>query len=1113
MKKMEHAIFFIPRRLLGRCRRIMFFTFFLFFLTFPMLAGAYAQLRKVSFEVQNVNLAEIISMLEKSTNYTFLYQDEQVGRVKNLTFHFTDEKLGDVLEKCLAGTDLDYSIVDQTVVLKLKATKPQEQPQVNSYKVSGMVTDKNGVPLPGVTVMIKGTTFGVATDVDGKYTLELPDMTAILTFTMVGMKPKEVMWRGEKELTVVLSELVTEIEEAVVTGIYTRKKESFTGSASTYTKEDLKMIGTSNIIQSLKTLDPAMLMIESKEMGSDPNTLPNIEIRGKTSVIGLQSEFEHDPNQPLFILDGVETDLQTIVNLNMDRVASVTILKDAASTAIYGSKAANGVIVVETVQPEAGKLRLSYNGNYGISFPDLTDYNLMDAREKLEFERLSGKYTDKNKVNYMTQVELDNKYYRRLMEVERGVNTYWLSEPLRTVFNHSHQLYIDGGDDAMRYGLGLGYKNSDGVMKGSNRDIFSGNIDLSYRKNSLLFSNKFSMDVTNSEREPVSFSDFAWANPYNRKMTADGEVPMYLEGPDQQTDEYINPMYKLGIKNTNETNTIALRNNFNAEWQILSSLRLQGRFGLSKSISKTEAFKSPKHPDFRETEQLKRGQFTSNTTETFSYNGDLSLTFGKLIAEKHQVNAVGGMSVNQNKTSRDGYSAVGFTSDLHINPAFSMGFTDGQKPSFSREKSRAASFFMNVNYSFANRYLMDFNVRSDGTSRFGTNKRFSTTWAFGLAWNLHNESFMKALGLFDNFKIRASIGNPGNQNFDAYQAMKTYRYNVSNQNVFGTSAIIERFGNKNLDWQRTLDKNIGLDLALFGNRLKVALDYYYKDTDPLLVSIGMPPSLGTNRIYTNFGRQVAQGWNGTVSGTVIRKKELSWMINFNFRTSQSEYREIGDKLAYLNEKGSSKTLSRYYEGASPDDMWAVPSLGIDPATGREVFLKKDGTQTFIYSADDEVVVGSSRPDVEGIVGTSFYWKGFSAAVNFRYRLGGEVMASALYNKVENISDAMVYRNQDKRALYDRWQKPGDHAKFKGIQENNSTTPMSSRFVMTENTFSGESISLGYETNAAWLKYVGASGLTFRAYMNEIFRISSFKEERGIEYPFARSVTFSLSLRF
>lgn len=207
MKKNGTCDLLMPGRLLERCRKIVFFTFFLFFLTFPMLASAYAQLRKVSFEVQNVNLAEIIAILEKSTNYTFLYQDEQVERVKNLTFHFVDEKLSDVLEKCLADTDLDYSIVDQTVVLRLKDTKPQEQPQVNSHKVSGVVTDKNGVPLPGVTVMLKGTTTGVATDMDGKFVLEIPQTEQmVLVCSFVGMETREVTWQGEQELTVVLTE-------------------------------------------------------------------------------------------------------------------------------------------------------------------------------------------------------------------------------------------------------------------------------------------------------------------------------------------------------------------------------------------------------------------------------------------------------------------------------------------------------------------------------------------------------------------------------------------------------------------------------------------------------------------------------------------------------------------------------------------------------------------------------------------------------------------------------------------------------------------------------------------------------------------------------------------
>ena len=689
-----------------------------------------------------------------------------------------------------------------------------------------------------------------------------------------------------------------------------------------------------------------------------------------------------------------------------------------------------------------------------------------------------------------------------------------MSEPLRTVLNHSHNIYIDGGDDAMRYGLGVGYNNSNGVMKGSDRNVISANIDLTYRKKSLLFSNKFSLDVTHTERESVAFSKFAQANPYFRKKLENGYIPLWLEdsGTQQNSEHIKNPLYEWTIKNTNIGNTIQLRDNFSIEWRIFTALRATARLGLTKSVGRTEQFKSPKHPDFLKTEKLKQGSFSASSSESFSYNGDLNLAFGKIFAEKHQVNFVGGWSFNEHKKKSDGYRVVGFNDDLHQNPAFSTGFSDGQKPNYSLSKSRSTSFFLNANYSFMNRYLMDFNFRTDGTSKFGANKRFSSTWAVGLAWNLHNEEFMRELGIFTNFKIRASIGNPGNQNFDAYQAMKIYRYNVEYQNMFGSSAIIDQFGNANLDWQRTLDKNIGVDLSILNNRVRLTLDYYYKDTDPLLISIPMPPSVGTSSINANAGRQISSGWNGSLFYTILRKQDMNWSIHLNFRTSKSEYRDIDNKLQELNELGSAQNLVRYYEGASPDDMWAVPSLGIDPATGREMFRKKDGTQTFVYSTDDEIVVGSSRPDVEGVIGSTFYYKGLSVSMSLRYRLGGQVMASALYSKVENIGRQQIYYNQDRRALHDRWQKPGDKAKFKSIKET-SSTPMSSRFVRTENTLAGESISIGYESNAKWVRYIGAEGITFRAYMNDIFRLSSFKEERGIDYPFARTISFSLNLRF
>ena len=718
--------------------------------------ATFAQQQKVNIHVENGEIQNVFRQIKEQTGLNFIYDEDQVSTLSPVTLSMKEATVESVLKRLFDNTPFEYSYEKLSIVVKKRRT--QLTTPTDEIQITGVVIDKNEEVIPGVSVIIKGTTLGTATDINGKFVIRIPSRdNIVLQFSCIGMQKKEIAIKDDKELIVIMEESSEVIQEVVVTGIYSRNKESFTGSFSSYSKEDLKMVGTQNIIQSLRSLDPSMLVIESKQWGSDPNRMPDIEIRGKTSIVGLKTEFENDPNQPLFILDGVETTLETIVNLSMDRVASVTILKDAASTAIYGSKAANGVIVVETIQPRSGQLRLSYNGNYKIQFADLSDYNLMNAAEKLEFERLSGRYDDFS--SYSNNVVLQKLYNERLAEVIRGVDTYWMSEPLRTVLNHSHNIYIDGGDNAMRYGLGIGYNNSNGVMKGSDRNVISANIDLTYRKKSLLFSNKFSLDVTHTEREPVAFSKFAQANPYFRKKLENGYIPLWLEDSGtQQNSAYIkNPLYEWTIKNTNIGNTIQLRDNFSIEWRIFTSLRATARLGLTKSVGRTEQFKSPKHPDFLETEKLKQGSFSASSSESFSYNGDLNLAFGKIFIEKHQVNLVGGWSFNEHKKKSDGYRVVGFNDDLHQNPAFSTGFSDGQKPTYSLSKSRSTSFFLNANYSFMNRYLMDFNLRADGTSKFGANKRFSSTWAVGLAWNLHNEEFMRKLDIFTNFKIRASI--------------------------------------------------------------------------------------------------------------------------------------------------------------------------------------------------------------------------------------------------------------------------------------------------------------------------------------------------------------------
>ena len=348
----------------------------------------------------------------------------------------------------------------------------QTQNNTRRVTVKGTVYDKEtNETMIGVSIRVAGTDITTITDMDGNFVLSLPEGNYKLTLTYIGYDKVECEFdtnKPDKLKRIEMSTGTTKIQEVVVTGIYQRKKESFTGSAATFEGVELKKVGAQNILQSLKTLDPSFKIADNIQFGSDPNRMPDIEIRGKSSVMGLKEQYGTDPNQPLFILDGFETDLETVTDLNMNRVASVTILKDAASTAIYGSKAANGVVVIETIKPEKGRLRLSYKGDFSVTAADLTDYNLMNASEKLQFEELAGVYTDLTN-NPLNQLRLDNLKNEREKEIARGVDTYWLSVPLRTGFTQKHNVYAEGGEENIRYGLGLSYGNTKGVMKGSDR--------------------------------------------------------------------------------------------------------------------------------------------------------------------------------------------------------------------------------------------------------------------------------------------------------------------------------------------------------------------------------------------------------------------------------------------------------------------------------------------------------------------------------------------------------------------------------------------------------------------------------------------------------------------
>ena len=990
----------------------------------------------------------------------------------------------------------------------------------------GRVIDTNGDALPGVTVQMTGTSTGVVTDANGKFSISLPKgQPSTVVFSYIGMKNETYACNGKKDANIVIrmQEDASQINEVVVTGIVTKRKETFTGSSSSFSGEELKSVSVQNPIAALKALDPAFNVMDDNLFGSDPNRMPNIEIRGKSSVLGMRDELSEDPNQPLFILDGFESSLEAIYNLDINRIASMTLLKDAASTAIYGSKAANGVVVVETIKPKAGKLRISYNGSLDISIPDLNGYNLMDAKEKLAFEKMAGKYINTNYPANM-MVELDNLYQQRMADVASGVDTYWLSEPLRTGINHRHQLYLEGGADGFLFGIGLNYNNVDGVMKKSNREVYGANLDLTYRVGKLQFSNKATAQKTNTKNPTVSFSDYAAANPYFKKYDENGEINKYLAN-NMYEGTIGNPMYNDNLNSRDEGDQLMLSDYFIAEYTPLKDLKLRGKFGITYYDRNTEQFTSPDDTRFENYNILKRGLYNHGNTKTTNYEGDFTAIYATVLNDVHRFNVALGGNIAESRSTINGYSAQGFPSGDFTYPSFSNGYPEGGRPTYSESVSRSASAYLSAGYSFLDRYLLDASYRMSGSSIFGANKRTISTWSLGLGWNIHNENFIKDNLPFINYmKIRGSVGNPGNQNYDSALSLTTFSYSYLAYNYFGLSSVLGNLGNDNLEWQTTKDYNVGIDLTLFNNRLNITADYYHKSTDPLLIAIGLPASSGLAEKYnsslgayttsynTNLGKQISKGFTATVQYYLLRnlKERLTWSVRGTVRMESNELNGIGNTLETLNKYGQSRSTQRFFDGADPDDIWAVRSAGIDPATGREIFIKKDGTYTYDFSYADEVIVGNARPDAEGTFGTNFGYHGITFGAIFRYRIGADSFNTSVFNKVENLSMSSLNYNQDKRALYDRWQKPGDYAQFKNIAASEST-PMSSRFVQTENILSLESLQVGYEFEPQLARNLGVSSLRLSAYMNDIFRISNIKQERGTSYPFARSFSFALSV--
>ncbi len=1071
-------------------------------------ASSYSQRTFFTMELKDMNLKDMMDIIMKESQFDFVYSQDEIEGVKVNDCSFDNAHIEEILDKCLKGKSINYEIVDKVIILKPnKKPEQSDNVQQSSKRITGKVTDSSGESVVGVNVYTKDGRSGAITDVNGEYQIVVSAESKILIFSFIGMGTKEIEIGNQTNIDVVLKDNIEELGDVVVTGLgFTWNKETFTGSTTKVTAEQIKEINPINIFQVLEVVDPSFQIVQSEEFGSDPNRLPEIRLRGNSSLPNLSDIYEGDPNTPVFIVNGFQKSLEFVVDLAPTEIESITVLKDAAATAIYGSNSSNGVVVIELIQPKAGELRIDYTATATIQQPVLSDYDLLNAQEKLEMEVIRGledRYSD--------------SYNSKQFQVSDGIDTDWLRIPTRTGTDIKHSLGVSGGANEFTYRINLNANPTKGVMKGSDRDRYSGGVSLTYRNEKIQVTNDFTYSEVIANRSlHGSFSEYAKMNPYYSPVDSEGNIVYDMVLEDDQNPTMLNPLWNTTIGGYNRDKSSSFAENFRLRWQLLKSLAFTGGVSYSKTVSHDEVFKPSQHTDFSYiTNPVERGSYSSAHNRSQSFNTRVGLSYFKTFGD-HSINVNTNMDYVETNSESDGYSATGFPSPELEHPQFAVQFRNGTRPAGSSQLVRTAGILGTLSYNYKFKYFTDFSYRTDISSQFGANNRWAGFWSAGIGYNLDKEPFISNLGFIQKLSIRGSVGNTGSTAFNAYQAMQVYNYNIDEYYLgHGVGASLRGVGNPNLKWQRVLQKNVGINTSMFKNLFDFEFSYYHNVTDDAIVNQSIHSYSGFSSYAVNLGGIINEGLDFSFRSLLYNRKSVQVSIGVTGNRNWEKLTDLGDtyfnyNLSQISNKKNTSPLRLIYEDKSSSVRYVAHSLGIDPVTGQELFLDENGEQTYEF-ADAELISFETIPDLRGSASLNFRYKAFRLGCSFQYAIGGENFNSTVLQKVENIGRA--YNNVDSRAFDERWRKPGDISFYKDVN-NPDMTYASSRFLQDASFLELGSLSLSYDFEPEILKSLGnIRNLTISAVTNNLFRLSSIREERGTSYPFARTYNFSLRMNF
>ena len=830
----------------------------LFLLSNCAIVMAQSPNKKISVTCKNEPLASALKKVEKASGYKVLFTYDEVQNYK-VTFSAKGQEVSHVLKTMFEKLPFNYKFNGKYINVSKRERRIlniSDGPEKGDHIVRGVVFDVHGSPIPGVLITVVGKHRGTTTNVEGVFGLDLQASKALVEFSFIGMKKKRVTLTSQSAyVKVTLEDESHELGETVITGYRNVNKNSYTGSSTQILGDDLRKVSQTNILDAIQSFDPSFRIMDNTQFGSDPNAMPEMTIRGQSGVGNRaldtdqlsKSNLKNNPNLPTFIMDGFEVSIEKIYDLDPTRIESITILKDAAATAIYGSRAANGVVVVTTVAPKPGEVRVSYGFTGTLETPDLRDYNLANASEKLEIERRAGLF-EKGYPGINSESAGVNAYNQKLALIKRGIDTDWLSIPLRNGFDQKHSVFIEGGTQNLRYGIDGSFNKVQGVMKGSGRDRYAVGIALDYRLKKFQVKNTTTFNHMKSKESPYgSFSDYTCLMPYDTPYE-DGVLTQKLNYSVSNNNRTLNnPLYEATLGNYNTTSYDEYVNNLSFNWYINDYWMAKGQFSVSKRYNRSEKFVDPLSSstsaisESASSQKDKLGDLYTTSGNNLNLTGNAFIYYNQSFG-KHNLNGSAGWEVNTSTYDNVSAHYRGFPSgQFH-----SLNYANEiyKKPTKSEGTSRMVSMLATANYTWNNIYLLDLSVRFDGSSEFGANQRWAPFFSTGAGVNIHNYDFLKGNKYINKLKLRGSYGRTGKVNFPDYAAQTVYEPLFDEWYATGYGAVLMALGNKDLTWEKTDKYDFGIETQLFNERLTIDFDYYYEKTIDLVNDVSLSNTSG-----------------------------------------------------------------------------------------------------------------------------------------------------------------------------------------------------------------------------------------------------------------------------